>query len=167
MEDLLEPHLIPEVSAAYCAQPGLVRLFLTSKDEALLKRVASEARELFRANVLPAGVTSLPEDVLRLLEAKKLMWEKCGIVRSVAGLNEGLEELRKFNSEVETEMKKKTPKTVALLEFRNAVESSILIVKSALARKESRGLQSILDYPNLSPKIVHHSIFLKYPLEEN
>ena len=73
VEDLLEPHLVPEVSAAYCAQPGLVRLFLTSKDEALLKRVASEARELFRANVLPAGVTSLPEDVLRLLEAKKLM----------------------------------------------------------------------------------------------
>ena len=103
----------------------------------------------------------------RTLEAKKLMWEKCGIVRSVAGLNEGLEELRKFTSEVETEMKKKTPKTVALLEFRNAVESSILIVQSALARKESRGLQSILDYPNLSPKIVHHSIFLKYPLEEN
>lgn len=73
VEDLLEPHLVPEVSAAYCAQPGLVRLFLTSKDDALLKRVAAEARELFRADILPAGVTSLPEDVLRLLKTKKLM----------------------------------------------------------------------------------------------
>ena len=57
VEDLLEPHLVPEVSAAYCAQPGLVRLFLTSKDDALLKRVAAEARELFRADILPAGFT--------------------------------------------------------------------------------------------------------------
>ncbi len=103
----------------------------------------------------------------RTLEAKKIMWEKCGIVRSVAGLSEGLEKLRAFNREVETEMKKKGEKTVALLEFRNAVESSILIVKSAIARKESRGLQSILDYPKTSPKVVHHSIYLKYPLEEN
>ena len=64
-------------------------------------------------------------------------------------------------------MKKDSPKTIALLEFRNAVESSILIVKSALARKESRGLQSILDYPKTSSKIVHHTTRLKYPLEEN
>ena len=64
-------------------------------------------------------------------------------------------------------MKKPGPKTAALLEFRNAVESSILIVKSALARKESRGLQSILDYPKMSPKVVHHNIYLKYPLESN
>ena len=103
----------------------------------------------------------------RTLEAKKLMWEKCGIVRSVAGLNEGLAKLREFNCEVEAEMKKPGPKTAALLEFRNAVESSILIVKSALARKESRGLQSILDYPKMSPKVVHHNIYLKYPLESN
>ena len=103
----------------------------------------------------------------RTVEAKKLMWEKCGIVRSVAGLNEGLAKLREFNSEVEAEMKKPGTKTVALLEFRNAVESSILIVKSALARKESRGLQSILDYPKMSPKLVHHNIYLKYPLENN
>ncbi len=103
----------------------------------------------------------------RKLEAKKLMWKKCGIVRSVAELKSGLEELRKYNREVEEEMKKDSPKTIALLEFRNAVESSILIVKSALARKESRGLQSILDYPKTSSKIVHHTTRLKYPLEEN
>ena len=103
----------------------------------------------------------------RFLEMKKIMWEKCGIVRSVAGLDAGLAKLREFNREVEAAMKKKGPKTAALLAFRNAVESSILIVKSALARKESRGLQSILDYPETSAKIVHHSFYLTQPFEKN
>lgn len=103
----------------------------------------------------------------RTLEARKLMWEKCGIVRSVAGLTEGLEKLRKYNREVEAAFAKKGPKTAALLAFRNAIESSILIVKSALARKESRGLQSILDYPKTASKIEHHSFYLEYPLDKN
>ncbi len=72
IEDLLEPHLIPEVSAAYCASPGFVKLFLTSNDETLLKRTAADARGLFRANVLPPEVTSLPQDVLRLLDQRNL-----------------------------------------------------------------------------------------------
>src|SRR5574344_2024490 len=98
---------------------------------------------------------------------KKIMWEKCGIVRSVAGLNAGLAELREFNREAETAMKKTGQKTAALLAFRNAVESSILVVKSALARKESRGLQSILDYPETSAKIVHHSFYFTQPFAQH
>lgn len=127
-------------------------------------------KESFHAPKVKAETFSMKTDrhwKKRSLEAKKLMWEKCGIVRSVAGLNEGLEKLREFNREVEAAMQAPGQKSVTLLEFRNAVESSILIVKSALARKESRGLQSILDYPDISPKVVHHSITLKYPLEEN
>lgn len=73
VEDLLEPCLTQGISAAYCAVPGLVKLFLTSKDEMLLKRTAADARGLFRANVLPPDVTSLPQEVLRLLEQKKLL----------------------------------------------------------------------------------------------
>lgn len=73
VEDLLEPCLTQGISAAYCAMPGLVKLFLTSKDEMLLKRTAADARGLFRANVLPPDVTSLPQEVLRLLEQKKLL----------------------------------------------------------------------------------------------
>lgn len=73
IEDLLEPYLIPGISAAYCATPGLVKLFLTSKDEMLLKRTAADARGLFRANVLPPDITSLPQEILRLLKQKKLL----------------------------------------------------------------------------------------------
>ncbi len=127
-------------------------------------------KKSFREPSIPSETVVMTQDrhwKNRTLEAKKLMWDKCGIVRSVAGLKEGLEKLREFNREVETAMKKPGAKSVSLLEFRNAVESSILIVKSALARKESRGLQSILDFPKTSPKIVHHSFYLKYPLEEN
>ncbi len=72
IEDLLEPHLIPEVSAAYCASPGMVKLFLTSENEDMLKKVADDARKLFRTNVLPQGIDSLPQDVLRLLDLKNM-----------------------------------------------------------------------------------------------
>lgn len=127
-------------------------------------------QKAFRAPKVPQETVSMTGGEhwkKRTLEAKKIMWEKCGIVRTVAGLREGLEKLREFNSEVEAKMKEKGTKPVALIEFRNAIESSILIVKSALARKESRGLQYILDYPKTSSKIVHHSIYLKYPLDSN
>jgi len=57
-------------------------------------------------------------------------------------------------------MKVKGPKNLALLEFRNAVQNSNLVIQSALLRKESRGLQYITDYPKMIKNTKHHSIYL-------
>ena len=96
----------------------------------------------------------------RRLALQKIMWEHCGIIRSVQGLTMGLEKIQKFLVEVDAAMKVKGPKNLALLEFRNAVQNSNLVIQSALLRKESRGLQYITDYPKMIKNTKHHSIYL-------
>jgi len=76
-------------------------------------------------------------------EIRTIMWEHCGIVRSMDGLKIGLEKLKKFDG-------------IENLEFRNFLESAKLVVECALKRKESRGLQCLTDYPKKNPKSLKH-----------
>jgi L-aspartate oxidase len=76
-------------------------------------------------------------------QIQTIMWEHCGIVRSMEGLKIGLEKLKKYDA-------------VDDFEFRNFLESAKLVVKSALKRKESRGLQCLIDYPKKNPKLLRH-----------
>ena len=96
----------------------------------------------------------------RRLILQKTMWNYCGIVRTVEGLNQGLNVIYEFEKEINKTLVKKGPKNIDFLAFRNAVQNSKLILKSALCRKESRGLHYILDYPDLDPKTKHHRIYL-------
>ena len=43
--------------------------------------------------------------------------------------------------------------TTDLIELRNLLQSAELIVRSALARKESRGLHYTMDYPETSEEV--------------
>ena len=72
----------------------------------------------------------------------------------------GLEIVKQEEQLMNSEMKKTNQISLALLEFRNAVQTSRLILESALKRKESRGLHYILDYPNQEKKPKHYSIYL-------
>jgi L-aspartate oxidase len=121
-------------------------------------KIPSQSRKLFMENVI---ITDGAQWKRRRLAAQKIMWEYCGIIRSTHGLNTGLQKMQKFMDEVNIAMKKKGPKNLALLEFRNAVQNSVLIIQSALLRKESRGLQFITDYPEVIRNTRHHSIYLQ------
>jgi L-aspartate oxidase len=90
------------------------------------------------------------------------MWEHCGIVRSIKGLKAGMEKLAKLEDEV-PKIEKNSP--LEAFEFRNFLESARLVVKSALNRKESRGLQCLTDYPEKKASGLKHYTLCSNPEE--
>jgi L-aspartate oxidase len=74
------------------------------------------------------------------------MWDYVGIVRSDARLLRAQRRIRLIRDEIEDYFRR-TRVTLDLLELRNLAETAILIVESALLRKESRGLHYTTDYP--------------------
>ncbi len=79
-------------------------------------------------------------------EVQELMWDYAGIVRSNYRLERAERRLKLIRKEIE-EYYRRTKVTVPLLELRNTAEVALLIVHSALRRKESRGLHYTTDYP--------------------
>jgi L-aspartate oxidase len=79
-------------------------------------------------------------------EVQQLMWDYVGIVRSTYRLKRSERRLKLIAQEIEAYYRK-TKVTVPLLELRNIALVALLIVGSALKRKESRGLHYMTDYP--------------------
>jgi L-aspartate oxidase len=102
-----------------------------------------------------SGTLSADENILithSLKEVKQVMWDYVGIVRSNLRLDRAAK--RVHNIFVETEaLYKKTKIFETILELRNIVTCSHMIIKSAQSRKESRGLHFTLDYPELSKEL--------------
>jgi L-aspartate oxidase len=95
------------------------------------------------------GVKLSNEDILvthNLRELQKLMNDYVGIVRSDFRLERAMRRLGLLYEETE-EFYKKTKLSVKLCELRNLIQVSFIVVKSAMLRKESRGLHYTTDYP--------------------
>ncbi|WCT12315.1 L-aspartate oxidase [Mucilaginibacter jinjuensis] len=95
------------------------------------------------------GVQLSNEDILvthNLREMQKLMNDYVGIVRSDFRLERAMRRLGLLHEETES-FYKQTKLSVKLCELRNLIQVSYLVVKSAMMRKESRGLHYTTDYP--------------------
>jgi L-aspartate oxidase len=84
-------------------------------------------------------------------ELKRTMWDYVGIVRSTKRLERAQTRIRNLRREI-NEYHWNTKVDLPLLEVRNLICVAELIVRSALKRKESRGLHFTLDYPDLAQK---------------
>lgn len=91
------------------------------------------------------------------MEIKQIMSNYVGIVRSDLRLKRALRRISLINDEIEI-FYKKTKITRELLELRNIALIAYLVTKSALSRKESRGLHYSTDYPEPKKRYLKDTI---------
>jgi len=78
---------------------------------------------------------------------RAMMWEKAGIVRDERGLKQALERLNELKLDFDQVYK---CRNIEEYEFRSLLIVAVLIIRSSLLRKESRGGHFRADYPQTS-----------------
>lgn len=90
-------------------------------------------------------------------EIQKIMWNYVGIVRNNVRLERALKRICLIRAEIE-EFYKKTKICTPVLELRNIACVAELVIRSAILRKESRGLHFTTDYPEKSKEFERDTI---------
>jgi len=149
---------------AYTGLHGANRLASNSLVECLVFAEAAAQDILSRPQVEPVAlpqwdesqVTDADEQIVishNWEELRRFMWDYVGIVRTSKRLQRAQHRIRLLHEEI-NEYYANFHVTSDLLELRNLVLSADLIVQSALARHESRGLHYSKDYPATLPQAV-------------
>jgi len=124
-------------------------------------RVTELSRELQQEEPIPIppwnprGATEIDEAVFisyNWEEVRRCMWHYVGIVRSDRRLKRAQHRIDMINREID-EYYRDFIVTSDLLELRNIALAAQLIVTCARMRKESRGLQYNLDYPDKNDRV--------------
>lgn len=153
---------------------GANRLASNSLLEAVVyaNRASIKIKELLSADtaVIPeipswdeSGTLSSDELVLithSLKEAKQTMWDYVGIVRSNNRLDRANRRIKNLATEIEL-LYKKTKVFNDIIELRNIICCASMIIKSAILRKESRGLHYTIDYPELNTSVPPKDTLIK------
>ncbi len=153
---------------------GANRLASNSLLEAVVyaNRASIKIKELLSADTVnipeipswdESGTLSSDELVLithSLKEAKQTMWDYVGIVRSNNRLDRANRRIKNLATEIEL-LYKKTKVFNDIIELRNIICCASMIIKSAILRKESRGLHYTIDYPELNTSVPPKDTLIK------
>jgi len=93
-------------------------------------------------------------------EIRRTMWDYVSIVRTNKRLQRALKRITNLQEEIH-EFYWDFKVTSDLLELRNIATVAEIIVRCALERHESRGLNFNLDYPNADPALAQHDTLLR------
>jgi L-aspartate oxidase len=158
------PGLYAVGETAYTGLHGANRLASNSLLECLVFGQAA-ARDILAQAPKPAiklpdwdesRVTDADEEIVithNWNELRRFMWNYVGIVRTNKRLMRALNRIDMLRDEVH-EFYSNFRISNNLIELRNLLQVAELIVKSAMARHESRGLHYSKDYPDMLPKAV-------------
>ncbi|MBK3872742.1 L-aspartate oxidase [Stutzerimonas frequens] len=135
------------------ASNSLLECFVYGR--AAAKDILRELPNCSNPTTLPAWdasqVTDSDEDVIiahNWDELRRFMWDYVGIVRTTKRLMRAQHRVRLLLSEID-EFYSNYKVSRDLLELRNLALVADLMIRSAMERKESRGLHYTLDYPDL------------------
>jgi L-aspartate oxidase len=95
-------------------------------------------------------------------EVRTAMWDYVGIVRTRNRLDRALRRIRNLRREIRQYYLNYLV-TPDVIELRNIAAVAELIVRSALARPESRGLHYMLDFPETNPALTGRDTVLRDP----
>lgn len=140
---LLEALVFAERAALKVKQDLDCHALWARKDSDKQNVIASETKQS-QTEPIEISLTESTTIIELTNKLKRVVWHGAGIVRSNQRLKTALQQIKAIAQET----KSLSPLTPATIELRNMITVAELIVRSAMLRKESRGLHYNEDYPN-------------------
>lgn len=140
------------------ASNSLLECFVYARSAA--SHITSQLESVVQPSSLPtwdsSQVTDSDEDIIiahNWDELRRFMWDYVGIVRTTKRLQRAAHRVRLLLDEID-EFYSNYKVSRDLIELRNLALVADLMIRSAMRRKESRGLHYTLDYPSTLPEAV-------------